>query len=100
MDRFYGLLEGERNQQTNANRCDVNQEVFPSTDGFVGSVYIKHGFGVLRSGKCFCIGRRLKPLTTRGYVRKSGFSAIGHSRARVSVSLSVPQAVADCFQAM
>jgi hypothetical protein len=40
MDRFNCLFEAEGDQQTDANRCDVDKEVFPSVDQLVGCVHV------------------------------------------------------------
>jgi hypothetical protein len=42
MKELDGLLQGDRNQQTNDDGRDMNEEGFPGLHGFMGRVYIEH----------------------------------------------------------
>ena len=49
VDLFDGLLEADRNQESHADRRDVDKEVFPSVGSFMGSMNVEHGFRVFLS---------------------------------------------------
>src|ERR1019366_1159352 len=50
MDRFYCLLKADGDQQTDANRSDVDEEVFPGMNCLVRWMYVEHGYQVLLNG--------------------------------------------------